>query len=616
MAGFSQVVDQNYRAQLFPMLADTSRESPMAGVLVALLPFLPGPTENLLASIGVKTGKNASIETYAGFALPGIPDTDTQPDGLIVVRKGKTAWSALVVSNTGKADLDPDQVTRCAMAAKQNGIDAVITISNQLAVQPDQSPLAINKRSLGKTALFHWSWSWLAAQLQIVLHENDPEVLENNGQEWLLSEFVQLMKNPGSGIERFAQMSASWKDVVQSAANKEDLKAASPEVIDAVSDWNTAQCDLNLLISTHLGTSASMRIGRKSEVDAAAQLKSGIAELIESRALTSAFTVPYAASDIEVCADLSRKTMSASMRVEAPSDLKTTKARIGWLLKMLKTEDPRVRVQAHWPGDRQVTEQALSVLRATPEEIDSADQVLPVAFDVMLVTDVSRRFQGRRSFVEDLERTVMDFYDLVGCELRPWQPAPPRPVVSRSRVVKAEQPAAIVPASIVPVAIVAEPVATASVEPDVAVEPAAIAAVEAVPVDDTEAAAQVEEAVQAVEKVETETKPEIVEEPEAEVAEDASAGSPAKDAPVMAVVDEAPEAQGAATIDISPAEEQSGTDDGMELSLGSLGEDDLAELFDEDEEHDPTAEVQPESSGRHEVDDALAELFEDNLYPG
>ena len=42
-----------------------------------------------------------------------------------------------------------------------------------------------------------------------------------------------------------------------------------------------------------------------------------------------------------------------------------------------------------------------------------------------------KRFGGQRTFIEDLERIVPEFYDLVGANLKAWQAPPPKAVKSR-----------------------------------------------------------------------------------------------------------------------------------------------------------------------------------------
>ena len=55
---------------------------------------------------------------------------------------------------------EAEQVARYLDIAREHGMDAVLTVSNQLTSAPDQSPIALDRRKLRKVALRHLSW-WL-----------------------------------------------------------------------------------------------------------------------------------------------------------------------------------------------------------------------------------------------------------------------------------------------------------------------------------------------------------------------------------------------------------------------------------------------------------------------
>ena len=42
-----------------------------------------------------------------------------------------------------------------------------------------------------------------------------------------------------------------------------------------------------------------------------------------------------------------------------------------------------------------------------------------------MIRDIAGRFSGRRTFIEDLENLIPEFYDRIGQHLRPWAPPPP-----------------------------------------------------------------------------------------------------------------------------------------------------------------------------------------------
>lgn len=435
MVDLPPMLKQGDQARLFPVLADTSRENRMASIFLSVVPMVPALAEAVFGTVGVRIGKRSKVETFTEIVLNDSSDIKNRPDGLIVVTNAKSTWTALVEAKIGKAELAPDQVTRYLEAAKANGIDAVITISNQFVARADQSPLSLPKLTLRKAGLYHWSWIWLRTQCEIIAYQ---QCVEGREQQFILSELLRLLEHPGTGVERFSQMPSSWKDVVQSVSNQEKLKKTSTEVEETVAAWHSETRDLSLQLSSHVGQAVKVRMERKHLSDPGERLKDGVRTLAEENVLRAAFDVPDGAADIDLVADLARKTTIVGMKLKAPQDRKSTKARVNWLLRMLKEDDPRLHIRAHWPGRKPPSQKDLATLRNDPDAIDGDQSgAVPHSFEVLLIEAGAKRFSGRRTFIEDVERIVPEFYDLAFQYLRAWQAPPPKPV--RTAAITAEQ---------------------------------------------------------------------------------------------------------------------------------------------------------------------------------
>lgn len=139
-------------------------------------------------------------------------------------------------------------------------------------------------------------------------------------------------------------------------------------------------------------------------------------------------------ADIVLEANLATKCLSVHMRLKAPLDKKSANARVNWLTRMIKDDDPRLGVRAAWPGRAPNTQALLTALREEPGLIQGDNPTLvPHSFDILLIEELGGRFTGSRTFIEDVERVVPQFYDLVGQYLRAWHPAPPKPVAAQER---------------------------------------------------------------------------------------------------------------------------------------------------------------------------------------
>lgn len=413
-------------SRLFPLVADTSREQRIASILLSVMTQVPALASELLGTAGLRVGLRTKIEAFTEVVLHQDGAENSRPDGLIVVTSGKNQWSALVEAKIGKADLDPQQVQCYVEMARDNGIDTVITISNQFVARADQSPVQVSKVLLRKVRLVHWSWMSIVTACQILEHQQS---VEDPEQAFLLRELLRYLEDPRAGVERFTQMGANWKELTQRVNNGAALKKTDGDIESVIACWFEEERDLCLQLSRHVGQPVETIIERRLKLEPSVRMRAAISALIECPTLTSTYRVPDCASDIEVAANLQLKTISASMKIKAPLDKKSTKARINWLLKMLKEDDPRLYVTAHWPGRAAPTQKPLSAIREDPEIIQTNNpSVAPHSLEITLIDNNAKRFVGRRTFIEDLETIVPDFYDLVGQNLRAWQPAPPRPV--------------------------------------------------------------------------------------------------------------------------------------------------------------------------------------------
>lgn len=426
MAASSDFLIQGDPARLFPVLADTSREQRATSIFLAVMTQVPDFAEGILRTIGVKIGKRTTIEAYTEVVLKQEASSPCRPDGLLIVHSSRSTWSGLIETKIGKAGLDAEQVTKYVELARTNGIDAVITISNQFVAKPHHSPVEVSKRLLGKTDLFHWSWSSISTQskiLELQKSVDDPQ------QSFLLNELNRFFSHPTTGIEKFTQMASGWRDIVQSVTNGVRLLKSAPEVEEAVSSWFSEERDLCLQMSRHVGTPVAARMPREHERSADQRLRDGIGNLTKTPLLKSSLRVPDCAADIEIYADLMRKTVSVSMSLRAPQDRKSTKARLNWLLRMLREDDPRLFIKAHWAGKAASTMKEVALLRDEPEAIQTNNpDLVPHTFEVVLLENLGKRFSGRKTFIEDVERIVPEYYDLVAVNLRAWHAPPPKPV--------------------------------------------------------------------------------------------------------------------------------------------------------------------------------------------
>ena len=150
---------QGELARLFPVLSTTSKEGRTTSILLACMSKVDEFASELLGSLGQRVGKRSRLTTYTEIAFKSQPAANAdRPDGLIVLKVGAREWRALVEAKVGSSNLGADQVERYRSLSKENGIDCVITISNQFAADPMSHPLEDVRKSRSRIPVFHRSW--------------------------------------------------------------------------------------------------------------------------------------------------------------------------------------------------------------------------------------------------------------------------------------------------------------------------------------------------------------------------------------------------------------------------------------------------------------------------
>ena len=441
MSDLPGMVQGGERARLFPVLADSSKEGRALSVLLACVANIDVLGETLLSTLGQRLGVRSRISAYTEVVLKDAPEgVSGRPDGLILVERGrKNVWSALVEAKVRRSRLDADQIESYLKLARANGIDAVVTISNDFAAVPNHHPVRISRVPKG-VSLFHWSWTSILTHSKVLLAADG---VDDTEQRFLLGELVRFLDHPSTGVMRFDRMDAGWKDMVTSVVAGARLFKSSDVVVDAVANWHQECRDLALKLAEEVSTNVTIRLPRAHRKDPRLRITDEVELLCQNSKLQVEFDVPDAAAPIKVEADLTTRSIHVFMSMKAPDDRKSVRARTNWLLRQLVRSKPEdLHVKALWQGRRMPTQESFKVLRENPDALGDAGKGLaPQAFEVRLVRDAGARFAGAKTFIDELEDSVLRFYAQVGQRLKKWQPAAPKMASEDSPPAEQEQAA-------------------------------------------------------------------------------------------------------------------------------------------------------------------------------
>jgi hypothetical protein len=390
------------------------QETRATSALLAVLPAVRDFAGSLLKQFGAPT--TGTLETFIEVPLKLLDERTFRPDGLIRATRGQKQWSALVEVKTSTNDLTREQVESYLDLARENNIDAVLTISNQLTPAPGVHPVDVDKRKVKKVALHHLSWAEVvsAAVLQRV-HQgvSDPE------QAWILAELIRYLQHPRSGAVDFNDMGAAWVPT-REAVLAGTLRANDKGLTEVVSRWDQLLRFAALRLERELGSGVQVALSRREQADPAIRSAAVGAELVTSGQLSGSLRIPHTVGDLDVVADLRTGRCTIGVDVQAPGDGRPL-TRVNWLVRQLSEAPPNLRVDAFAHMARASTSELLTALRENPAKLLPDPKTDVRRFKITATSQLgTKRGVGRGAFIDSVLGAIDGFYESVLQDLRPW----------------------------------------------------------------------------------------------------------------------------------------------------------------------------------------------------
>lgn len=344
------------------------------------------------------------------------------PDGLIRVTRGTKSWTALVEVKTGPNRLATEQLENYLDVARNEGFDAVITISNEIPAIAGQHPTKVDRRKTKKVALHHVSWSQILADA--VLQKEFRGVADPD-QAWVLGELIRYLEHQKSGALEFEDMGESWVAVRDSVAAG-TLRPSDKGLAEVVARFDALLRFASLRLGRQLGTEVVPVLSRKELADPVLRAQFLAEGLCRDGLLAGAIRIPDTAGHLVVTADLRASKVTCSVDIEAPREGRPT-TRVNWLVRQLKNAPNNTRIEAfvqHGRGSSSA--ELLAAVRDNPALLVVDGRELR-SFRVAVSSGLgTKRGRGRGAFIDSVLGAVDGFYAEVLGSLRVWSAAPPK----------------------------------------------------------------------------------------------------------------------------------------------------------------------------------------------
>ncbi len=368
----------------------------------------------------------------------GNPPEELRPDGIVQVVRGKTRWVALVEVKVGKASLDPEQVDKYHRLARDEGANALITVSNQPALPDGRPPVTLDGRRLRSIPVSHFSWERLLSEAQLLSRKKE---VADPDQKWILDEWIRYIDDPVSRIIVPPDLGSHWGHVLK-AARTGALDQSDSELRDVAGFWVGYLRKAVLRLRAKLGVDVQIRLSRKEKSDSELHLERLIASVRANGPLSGVLRVPDAAGDIQIEVFLNSRSVRYGLEVGAPTEGRQT-TRIKWLSRQLRGRSlpTDLLVTAGWSARGLFTSAPASKLVENPGVllVDRKGASLPkdVNPKVFLLQWTTRLQAGRggssERVLEGISKGLEDFYLGVVEDLVPFVPPAPRLVTKQEK---------------------------------------------------------------------------------------------------------------------------------------------------------------------------------------
>jgi hypothetical protein len=367
-----------------------------------------------------RLGNWAQVYGYTEPVFRNQPEELTcRPDGLIVLNTGRRERRLIVEAKIGSAKIDGNQLADQCRLARINGVEAIITVSNELSPEPAYLPYQVPREARNLT-IYHWSWARLVMLAELLLREEGDFDEE---QDYILREIIRFWDHESTGINCTSQMCSDWPAIVERIQAGAPLPPSDDAVLNVVSCWHQALASVCINRTRELKSLVAMLLSRDHR-DQRTRLAEDVAEFVGSNRLRANFEFSEAEVPVEVVADASRRNIMFRLCVNAPLHRQRYGARLRWLLNQLP-EETTIPLTINLLWERGLRSSAS--LRSLRDDLNAArldNPSGPRSFEIVSVLDLAARFGGTRTFVPTLEESLSKFYEDVARRIRPWQPTP------------------------------------------------------------------------------------------------------------------------------------------------------------------------------------------------
>ncbi len=372
---------------------------------MAVLDIVPSFRGEILKLCDYNSGKTCQYKSFMEpqYSSPNLPNY--RPDGLMICKRGTTYWSAFIEAKSDNNKIRSEQVLEYADLASKLNIDAVISISNEFALNPKELPYTLKGNKRRKREIFHLSWPQIRTCLGIFIGSTNDC---NDAELQVLHHALSFMLHDKSGVETYDMMPIEWTKFVQSASTELGFSSSTPGLMEIVHGWQQERRDLCAKLNGIVDGGVELRhpSGARSTPKEITAFDKKL--LADSYKLKAGYFLKNSKTRFHVTSDLRACCHRFAIEINTPKG-KKAKATINWLCEELSNlNNNNYSIRLNWPGRGEDTTIELANLLKYPDTAFNGQKEAPKTVSIITRDRNVRRFKSRKQFIEDLEKNAIN----------------------------------------------------------------------------------------------------------------------------------------------------------------------------------------------------------------
>jgi hypothetical protein len=406
------------------------KERQAASLFLTALMSVEAFRVTLFEGLGLNVGEASKLTCLSNFAFLTEEisklqpkKTTHRPDGLLYLQTTKFMWSALMVTRTSGVEIETDALAHCVEIAKQNHVNAILTVCDTFTARPSILPVEIEKTTVEDLEIYHLPWGRIyTATKQVLLTDTNMSADERV----ILGDFVTYMEDKTRCLDANSRLQPETSSIARLVTSGATIDPASKDVLNVVASWyeNLKFLSFNLREQFNCDVSVNgvdMLIAPSRE-----QLNQDAIGFAHSNQLFGSFIIAEGAATISLKIDLLRRTANFSMLVSPVAENNKSASQLNSILKKLKNSATvDLYIKAVY-GDNEIPKQAPLEQVMSDHAILNSDQsnVVPEVYEILMVRDIARDLDSMDLLVKQIDDGLLSFYEHVARNLS--SPIPPR----------------------------------------------------------------------------------------------------------------------------------------------------------------------------------------------